>query len=51
MGTTFNSNPSTTTISCYSPTNASDEKDLDTFYNEICSLVRNTPQNTTFLSS
>ena len=36
----FNSNPSTTIISCYSPTYASDEKDLDAFYNELSFLVR-----------
>ena len=31
----FNSNPNTTIIICYSPTNASDETDLITFYNEL----------------
>ena len=35
----FNSNPGTMMISCYSPTNASDETDLDTFYNELFPLV------------
>ena len=40
MVATFNSNPSTTMISCYSPTNACDETDLDTFYNELSSVVR-----------
>ena len=38
-----NGNPSISII-CYSPTNASDEKDLDTFYNERFSLVRNIPK-------
>ena len=35
---TFNSNPSTTIISCYNPANTSDEKDLDIFYYELSSL-------------
>ena len=33
MVATFNGNPSTTIISCYSPTYVSDEMDLITFYN------------------
>ena len=41
----FNSNPSTMIISCYSPTNASDEKDPDTFYNELSSLVYSIPKH------
>ena len=41
---TFNGNPSTTIISCYSPTNRTDETDLDTFYNELSSLVRSVPK-------
>ena len=36
----FNGNPMTTIISCCSPTNASDETDHITFYNELSSLVR-----------
>ena len=36
---TFNGNPSATIISCYSPTNVSEETDLITFYYEISSLV------------
>ena len=36
---TFNGNPSTAIISCYSCTNASDVKELDTFYNELSFLV------------
>ena len=35
----FYSNPSSMIISCYSPTNGSDETDLDAFYNELSSLV------------
>ena len=44
MVATFNNNPSTTITSCYSPTNASDEKDLDAFYNEPSSLVYSIPK-------
>ena len=38
MVATFNGRPSTTIISCYSPTNASDETDLDIFYYELSSI-------------
>ena len=41
----FNGNPSATIISCYSPTNASDEADLDTFCNELSSLVHSIPKH------
>ena len=40
----FNSNPCIT-ISCYSPTNASDEMDIITFYNELYSLVQHIPKH------
>ena len=40
MVATFNGNPSTTITSSYSPTNVSDETDLNTFYNELSFLVR-----------
>ena len=39
MCTSFNGNPGTKTISCYSPTNAIDETDIIIFYNEVSSLV------------
>ena len=42
---TFNGNPCTTIVSCYSPTNASDESDITTFYNELSSLARHTPKH------
>ena len=41
---TFN-NPSTTIIFYFSPTNASDETGLITFYNESSFLVRNIPKH------
>ena len=36
----FNGNPRATIISCYSPTNVSEETKLVTFYSELSSLVR-----------
>ena len=39
MVATFNGNPSTTIISCYSPSNVSDETDHIAFDNELSSLV------------
>ena len=44
MAATFNGNPSTTIISCYRPTNVSEETDLSAFYNELSSLVRSIPK-------
>ena len=41
----FNGNPSTTIISCYSPTNASDETDTITFYNQLFYLVQHIPKH------
>ena len=41
----FNGNASTMTISCYSPTNVSDETDLNTFNNELSSLVHGIPKH------
>ena len=45
MVATFNGNPSATIISCYSSTNVSEETELITFYNELSSLVHNTPKH------
>ena len=44
MLATFNSNLSKIIRSCYSPTNARDETDLITFYNELFSLVDSIPK-------
>ena len=41
----FNGNPSATIISCYSPTNVSEETDLIAFYNELSSFVRSIPKH------
>ena len=45
MVATFNGNSSTRIISCYSPTNVSEETDLIAFYNELSSLVRSIPKH------
>ena len=45
MAATFNGNPRATIISCYSPTNVSEETELVTFYNELSSLVRSIPKH------
>ena len=45
MAATFNSNPKATNISCYSPTNVSEETELVTFYEELSSLVRSIPKH------
>ena len=45
MVATFNGNPRATIISCYSPTNVSEETELLAFYNELSSLVRSTPKH------
>ena len=37
---TFNENPSTTIISCYSPTNVSEELEVEQLYLELASLTR-----------
>ena len=40
MAATFNDNPRATIISCYSPTNVSEEIELVIFYSELSPLVR-----------
>ena len=40
----FNGNPSASIISCYSPTNISEETDLIAFYNMLSSIVRSIPK-------
>ena len=46
----FNDNPRTTII-CYSPTNASDETNIDTFYNQLSFLVHCIPKHNILISS
>ena len=45
MAATLNGNPKATIISCYSPTNVSEESELVTIYDELSSLVRSIPKN------
>ena len=45
MAATFNGNPKETIISCYNPTNVSEETELVTFYEELSSLVRSIPKH------
>ena len=47
----FNGNPSATIISCYNPTNVSEETDLITFCNELSSLVRSIPKHNVLVIS
>ena len=42
---TFNGDPRATIISCYSPTNVSEETEFITFYGELSSLVRSIPKH------
>ena len=45
MAAMFNGNPKATIISCYSPTNVSEETELVTFYEELSSLVSSIPKH------
>ena len=45
MEATFNSNPRTTAVSCYSPTNARDEIAITIFYDAISSLAQHIPKH------
>ena len=45
MIATFNGNSSATIISCYNPTNVSEETELTAFYDELSSLVRSIPKH------
>ena len=49
MVATFNGNPSTTIIFCYSPTNSSEETDIIAFYNELSFLVCSIPIHNVFV--
>ena len=51
MAGMFNSNPNTTIISCYNPTNASNETDLYTFNNKLSSLICSIPKHKALIVS
>ena len=44
LAATFNRNPRATIVSCYSPTNVSEETELVAFYDELSSLLRSIPK-------
>ena len=45
MEATFHGNPNTTIISCYSPTNVSEELEVEQFVMELASLTRQIPKH------
>ena len=45
MAATFHGNPNTTIISCYSPTNVSEELEVEQFYMELASLTIQIPKH------
>ena len=46
---TFNGNLNATIISCYSPTNVTEETELIAFYDELSSLFRSIPKHNVFV--
>ena len=50
MAATYNGNPRATIISCYNPTNVSEETELVAFYNERSSLVSSIPKHNVLVS-
>ena len=49
LAATFNGNPRETIISCYSPTNVSEETERVTFDDKLSSLVRSIPKHNLFV--
>ena len=49
MAATFNGNPRATIISCYSPTNVSEETEVVTFYEVLSSQVCSIPKHNTLV--
>ena len=45
MVATFNGNPQTTVICCYSPTNVSDVTEVEKFYTDLSSVTRQLPKH------
>ena len=51
MTATFQGNPQTIIITCYSPTNVSDETETERFYEDLSSLTRQIPKNNVLIIS
>ena len=49
MIATFNGNPQTTIISCYSPTNVSDVTVAEDFYSDLANLIKEVPKHNMIL--
>ena len=49
MAATFSRNPAVTIISCYSPTNASNDEEKGQFYTELTELTRSIPKHNIIL--
>lgn len=49
MIATFNGNPQTTIISCYSPTNASEPNAAEEFYSDLANLIKEVPKHNVIL--
>ena len=49
MVATFNGNPKTTVICCYSPTNVTDETEVENFYADLSSVTRQVPKHNILL--
>jgi len=45
VSASFTGNPATTIISCYSPTNCSDEDDISGFYRDLADTISNIPSH------
>ena len=45
MAATFNGNPRAKIVSCYSPTNVSEETERVAFYDELSALARSIPKH------
>ena len=45
MVATFSGNPKVTAISCYSPTNCSEETEVSTFYDQLSQLIKQIPKH------